>query len=264
MGITIKHILDTLTADIVLPGDTVDKLEYGTTDSIVKGIATAFVATQEVIEKAKNLGVNLIISHEGIFYSHWDKRKMLKYDPIYRKKCKTIEESKMAIFRFHDYIHTYKPDAITAGLLKDLKWQNYEVINKPEVSIIEVSPMLLEDVISYIKSCLNLQYLRYEGDLSMHCSRIGILVGYRGSGESAIPIFVKENLDLIIYGEGPEWETPEYVRDAIYQGVQKGVIVLGHAESEAGGMKYLAEWLQERFPSIPVNFISEKAIFKIL
>lgn len=44
------------------------------------------------------------------------------------------------------------------------------------------------------------------GDLSMECRRVGILVGYRGTGEMIIPLFHKESLDLVIYGEGPEWE----------------------------------------------------------
>ena len=35
-----------------------------------------------------------------------------------------------------------------------------------------------------------------------------------GGGALAIPYFEAEHLDLIITGEGPEGETPEYVRDA--------------------------------------------------
>ena len=38
--------------------------------------------------------------------------------------------------------------------------------------------------------------------------------------------------DLIICGEGPEWETPEYVREANRLGRSCGLIVLGHAVLE--------------------------------
>lgn len=56
----------------------------------------------------------------------------------------------------------------------------------------------------------------------------------------AIKVIQKENPEVIIYGEVPEWEMPEYIRDSIQQGKQKALIVLGHAESKAPGIKYLA------------------------
>jgi putative NIF3 family GTP cyclohydrolase 1 type 2 len=98
----------------------------------------------------------------------------------------------------------------------------------------------------------------------MPCKRAGILVGYRGSGDTVIPIVEKENLDIVIYGEGPEWETPEYMRDAVYQGKHKALVVLGHRESEADSMEYLAKELQEKFPGVPVKFIGETPVFKTI
>lgn len=264
MGLIIRDILDALTTPAASLECTVDKLEFGNHDSTVKGVATTFLATQEVIEKAKSLGVNLIISHEGIFYSHWDRREMLQADPVYQKKRQTIEESEMAIFRFHDHIHKYMPDGITAGLLQSLEWQDYIIENQQTASILVIPAMTVQEVILFVKKRLGIQYVRFIGDLEMPCRRVGLLVGYRGAGDLAIPLFEKENLDLVIYGEGPEWETPEYVRDAVQQGKQKSLIVLGHAESETPGMEYLAQRLQEKFPSIPVNFISDKSIFQIL
>ncbi|MCG5026939.1 Nif3-like dinuclear metal center hexameric protein, partial [Anoxybacillus flavithermus] len=111
---------------------------------------------------------------------------------------------------------------------------------------------------------LRLPFVRISGDLSAPCIRIGILVGYRGNGALSIPLFEQENLDAIIYGEGPEWETPEYIRDAVYQGRQKALIVLGHAESEEPGMRHLAEWLGSQFPYIPIYFIPETSIFQVI
>ncbi len=264
LSILIRNILDALTTSVMPVEHTVDKLEYGDPYSTVEGIAVTFLARQEVIEKAKALGANLIISHEGIFYSHWGKRELLRTDPVYQKKCQTIEESKMAIYRFHDYIHEYMPDGIMKGLLRSLEWQNCEVENQPTASIIVIPEVTLQDVIYHVKKCLGIQYIRFTGDTTMSCKRIGLLVGYRGGGDLAIPLFEKQNLDLVIYGEGPEWETPEYVRDAIHQGNQKALIVLGHAESEVPGMEYFTHWLQEKFPSIPVHFIPQEPIFRIL
>ncbi|MDP4088584.1 MAG: Nif3-like dinuclear metal center hexameric protein [Bacillota bacterium] len=263
MDIIIKDILDELNTPAVPMESTVDNLLFGDTSSKVTGVAVTFLATQEIIEKAKALGVNLIISHEGIFYSHWGKTDALQDDSVYKQKCKTIAESDMAIFRYHDYVHRFLPDGITAGLLQALGWKDYEVENLPAASIVELPSSTVQNVISHVKQRLGIAYARYIGDPSITCRRIGVLVGYRGGGELAVSLFGKKNLDMIIYGEGPEWETPQYVRDAVQQGNEKALLVIGHAESEMPGMEYLAQYLQKKFPAIPVHFIPEGPVFKI-
>lgn len=264
MCVCIQNIIDALTTPVIPIENTVDKLEFGNPDSVVAGIATTFLATQEVIEKAKTLGVNLIISHEGIFFSHKCNPKISEVNTVYQKKQKTIKESGISIFRYHDYIHRYVPDGITAGLLQALGWESYEVENKQIASILEIPEMTVQDVITHVKNELNIQHIRFIGDLSMPCRRIGVLVGYRGNGETTIPLLEKENLDMVIYGEGPEWETPEYIRDAVHQGNKKALIVLGHAESESQAMNYLAQRLQKKFPDVPVHFIPQPPVLKFL
>jgi putative NIF3 family GTP cyclohydrolase 1 type 2 len=264
MKLAVGDILDYLTAPAMLPEDTVDKLEYGEADATVTGIGVAFLATQEVIDEAVNLGVNLIITHEDIFYNHRGRRELLGSDPVYLQKRQTIIDNKLAIFRFHDYLHRFEPDGITKGLLHALGWLDYEVKNFPAASILEIPETSLMDAVSYLKKRLGLGFIRYLGDPALSCKRLGVLVGYRGSGELIIPLFEKESLDLVIYGEGPEWETPEYVRDAVRQGRKKALVVLGHAESEMPGMEYLARVLREKFPGIPIHFFPQKSLFQFL
>lgn len=263
MNITIRDILKVITDPAVLPENTVDRLEFGDTGFIVKGVTVVFMATHQAIEQAIAIGDNFIISHEGIFFSHWDKRQMLKDDPVYLEKCRLIESNGIAIYRYHDYVHRIMPDCITAGLLKSLKWEKYETKSSRTASILEIPTVELRDVIEHIKKELKVPYLRVIGDMSMPCKRIGILVGYRGGGETVIPLLSKENPDIIICGEGPEWETPEYVRDAVRQGRHKALIVLGHAESEMPGMEYVAKQLQAKIPELPVHFIPQEPIFQV-
>jgi putative NIF3 family GTP cyclohydrolase 1 type 2 len=151
-----------------------------------------------------------------------------------------------------------------AGLVQALGWQSYVEENQPAATILTIPAMTAKETAEYVKSRLGIHFVRTAGDLSATCTRVGLLAGYRGGGALSIPLFEKENLDLIISGEGPEWETPEYVRDAEYQGKNKALIVLGHAESEEPGMKYLAEWMRSIFPAIPVHFIPEKQVFQII
>lgn len=259
--IKIQDVMDYIMKPAVLPENTVDRLEFGRPEDEVKGIAVSFLANQAVIEEAARMGANLIISHEGIFYKHRDMGEEQNPDPVYRNKCRALNG--IAVFRVHDSNHRSNPDGVMRGLLRALGWTDYEMVCHPHYSILEIPVLTLAEVMNHIRSSLGVHYLRYSGDINMPCRRIGILVGYRGSGELVIPLIQNGNLDLVIYGEGPEWEAPEYIRDANLQGMKKGLVVLGHAESEAPGMIYLAEMLQERFPDVPVKFIPQSPVFQI-
>ena len=47
--------------------------------------------------------------------------------------------------------------------------------------------------------------------------------------------------------------------DAIRLGKHKALIVTGHAASEEAGMEYLAEWLRERIPGVPIIHIPNRS-----
>ncbi|WP_342566485.1 Nif3-like dinuclear metal center hexameric protein [Paenibacillus sp. FSL R7-0345] len=264
MTITFGTVIDWLTAGIPVPEQTVDRLETGAPETEVRGIVTAFTASQYVIEQAAVLGANLILSHEGIYYSHQDQRERLCRDPVYLQKSALLAGSETGIYRLHDYVHRYTPDGITEGLIAALGWQEYVAEHRPAVSILTLPPAALREIAEHVKRRLQLSNVRAAGDVSGTCSKIGILVGYRGGGQLAIPLYGEEGLDLIIAGEGPEWETPEYVRDAVQQGRSKALIMLGHAESEAPGMRLLAERLAAQFPAVPVHYIPERPVFEVI
>jgi putative NIF3 family GTP cyclohydrolase 1 type 2 len=265
MSIVIQDVIQALIKPVGHIEQSVDTLLYGDPQAQVTGIVTTFMPSQLVLEEAVALGANLIIAHEGPFYSHHNTmEKMIEDDPVYLKKKTFILNSGLAIFRLHDYVHRYQPDGIIEGLIHALAWESYVTEHRPVASLIEVPPMTVKEIAEYVKGKLGLSYVRVVGDMGAPCRRVGVLVGYRGGGQLAIPLFVEEKLDLIIYGEGPEWETPEYVRDATMQGSSKGLIVIGHAESEQSGMKLLAERVQQQFPDIPVRFVANEAVFRFV
>jgi len=187
MTIKISDIIEYLTSPAEPVDPTVDKLEYGDPDTAVKGIAVTFLAGQEIVDEAVKLGCNLIISHEGLFYSHWDRKEKYGGDPVCREKSKLLEESGIAVFHFHDNIHHYDPDMITNGLLRALGWQDYETRNEPAWSVLEIPGMTLQELLSYIKNKLDVPYVRYVGDTSSILKRAGVFVGYRAAGIPSSP-----------------------------------------------------------------------------
>lgn len=264
MRTTFGQIIEGLVSGLELPSGTVDKLESGDADEEVQGIVTAFSASQPVIEQAIALGANLIITHEGTYFSHHDQRSWMESDPVVQRKKSLILSSGTGIYRYHDGLHRSRPDGIMEGLLMELEWQPYVTEHREAASLLTVPAMKLGEAAAYLKQRLGISYVRIAGDLKMPCSRIGILVGYRGSADQAIPLWGGEQLDLIIAGEGPEWETPEYIKDAVHQGHKKALIMLGHAESEAPGMKLLALRLAAAYPDLPVHFVPQAPVFQVV
>lgn len=263
MSVTVKDVISELTKSIDTVENTVDKLKFGEPDSEVAAVAISFMPAYEVIEKAIELGANLLICHEGLSYSHWDDT-ITGENQVYEKKAKLIKHSNIAIYRTHDYIHRYQPDGIMQGMIHSLQWESFVQKNNATSTIVHIPEMTVKEIIYYIKNQLGIDFIRYVGDPAMICTRIALLVGYRGGGTTAIPPFEDDNVDLVIYGEGPEWETPEYVRDANAIGKGKALLILGHLESEEPGMVHLANELREKSWGIPVHFIPTKQCINIL
>ena len=66
---------------------------------------------------------------------------------------------------------------------------------------------------------------------------------------------------MLLVGETREWETVEYAADAVTQGRNKALIVIGHVPSEQGGMEECTRWLKEFVKEVPVEFVATKEPF---
>ena len=91
--------------------NTVDVFKAGDPQTPVKGIVTTMFATMDVLKKAVEMKCNLIITHEPVFYNHRDETTQFQNDPVFLEKKKFIDDNKLVVWRFHDYIHRIKPDA---------------------------------------------------------------------------------------------------------------------------------------------------------
>jgi len=64
-----------------------------------------------------------------------------------------------------------------------------------------------------------------------------------------------------VIGETREWETVEYVADAVSQHKRKGLVILGHIPSEQAGMQECATWLRTFISGVPIEFIPAREPF---
>jgi putative NIF3 family GTP cyclohydrolase 1 type 2 len=251
---TVKQIMDLFIKDV--PGgtlsNTVDTLKSGSQDIVVTGIVTTMFATIAVIRKAIDLGANFIIAHEPTFYNHTDDTSWLQNDEVYKYKADLLKQHNIAVWRNHDYIHRLVPDGVTMGVLAQLEWQKYADKNIP--NIITLPSSTLKDLVGHVKEKLNIEKVRYIGDLGQSCTRVLFMPGSAG-GQRQIQAIGKVKPDVVMCGEISEWETAEYVRDARAKGDNISLVVLGHIASEEPGSEFMLNWLKEKVPAIKATHV---------
>jgi len=231
---------------------TVDVIKEGDPQTQVKGIVTSMFATMEVLKAAVEKNCNLIIVHEPLYYNHMDETEQFKNDQVFLEKQRYIKDNKLVIWRFHDYIHSMKPDGIESGMLVKLGWKKYAVNGRLDQFILPETNLkgLLKDLKGKFPD-----YTFYViGDPEMKLSRVTLAAGAPGSMYH-IRLLEDENTDVVLAGESQQWETYEYIRDAVSQGRKKAVIFLGHIASEEAGMEYCAGWLKTFVKDVPVHFV---------
>jgi len=251
-GYTVGQIMDLFIKQV--PGgalsSTVDTLKSGDRDIKVTGIVTAMFATIDVIRKAIELGANFIIAHEPTFYNHADDTKWLENDGVYKYKANLLKEHNIAVWRNHDYIHRMVPDGVTDGVLDQLQWKKYA--DKKIPNILTIPSTSLKDLIGYIKEKLSVDKVRYIGDPALSCSRVLFMPGAPG-GQRQIQAIGQVKPDVLIAGELQEWETAEYVRDAVAKGDKIALVVVGHIASEDAGSEYMMNWVRKNVPGVKVT-----------
>jgi len=250
--LTVQQVIDMILKEI--PGapfkTTVDTIKAGDGGQQVNGIVTTMFTTVDVVRRTAALGANFIIAHEPTFYNHLDDTSWLESDPVFQFKRDLLKKNGIAVWRFHDYWHTHKPDGVLMGVIEKFGWKKYYDPGNPQMI---VHPgITLGDVVSTGKKGLGIRQVRMIGDPKQICKRIALLPGAAG-GTAQIKLLQREKPDVLIVGEVHEWETAEYVRDAQAMGTPMSLIVLGHSESEEPGMEWLVPWLQPKVGAIKVT-----------
>ena len=234
------------------PPHTVDTIKGGSPDEVVTGIATTFLDTYAVLQKAAADGHNLIITHEPTFYTHTDDKSIIGDDPVQAQKEAFIRDHHLVVWRFHDLWHMRNPDGILEGVVARLGWQKFQDPAEPHV--FKLPPTTIGALEIELKQKLGANSFRIVGDLKMPITKVALLPGASGEVKQ-VKFLERDDVEVLVAGEASEWETVEYVRDAVAQGRHKALILLGHEVSEEPGMEYCAKWLQGLFPNIPVEFI---------
>ena len=262
-----------------------DEYKAGNPKDECTGIVSALVPTVEVIRKTAELGCNLIITHEPIYYQTPDFPgwRGAFSNAVQEEKEALINQHRITVWRDHDHMHTHRPDSIFTGVIKYLGWEEYY---KPELtgSTRFIFPFVLpkitvEKLGCHLKEKMGLNGLRYIGNPSDEVERaaiVGHLVPgafgepegidkdgyYRDYSMTLMECMEHSGIQAIIPGEVVDWTILSYIRDAVALGMARACYNVGHFNMEELGMRYAAEWLAELTGhSIPVHYVPSNDMY---
>ena len=261
--ISSREIISRIQEHVGVPwqAETVDTFKAGNPDEPVTGVALTMMATMDVLERAVASGKNLVITHEPTFYNHLDKLDALpekENDPVLAAKLAFIAEHHLVVWRFHDHWHRRTPDGIEAGMVHALGWEKQQ---DPENQyLFSVPKTTLESLAADMKKKLDIHVLRVVGDPHLKIRKVALVPGASGLQKETLAL-ERNDVDVLVTGEPREWETVEYVADAVTQGKHKALIILSHIPSEQAGMEECTRWLKTFVSEVPVEFVPAKDPF---
>ncbi|MCB2013432.1 MAG: Nif3-like dinuclear metal center hexameric protein [Sphingobium sp.] len=229
----------------------------------VSGILVANEPSVDAIRLAIEMGRNCIISRQHPYYlygSGWskglEKRLEIAKDPVVQAKRKLIEDNRLVIIRLASLWDTARPKWFSSALARTLGWQPEPVDPDDDWSVVycDIPGTTLTELAQNASSTLQAHALRITGDPKLPVSRVGVIHGF------AFPTLVLSHalkdpdVDALVVGSTPEVDyCTTYVRDAIAQGRQIGMVQVGYEKSDYPGAVEVAEWLKPAFPGIPVD-----------
>jgi putative NIF3 family GTP cyclohydrolase 1 type 2 len=256
-ALTAREVIARIQQQVGVPWqpDTVDTFKAGNPDVRVTGIAVTMMATLDVLQRAAASGDNLIITHEPTFFDHLDVSDQLPEkdkDPVLAEKRAFIAQHNLVVWRFHDHWHARSPDGIEAGMVHALAWEKFQDAHNQYLFEIPETP--LEKLASDIKRKLGIHIVRVVGDPALRVTRVAMAPGAAGFTHHARALEMP-GVQTLVIGEAQEWETVEYVADAVTEGKQKSLIILSHIPSEQAGMEECTRWLKTFVTEVPIQFV---------
>lgn len=236
---------------------TTDVVKFGDPEQECTGIVTTVFASVDVIRKAAELGANLIICHEPLFFSDADDTEWLRGNSVYEEKAALLERLQIVVWRDHDRIHGGSPqrirdymDMVFYGIMQELGWEQYCIGFDKKPLLYEIPRTTVRELAQELTAKLGLTGARIVGDIDAEVTKVffcehitGAKWGGRQPDCEAIREIEEGNYEVMIPFEIIDWTLSEYVRDAAQLGKKKAIIEMGHFNVEEIAMKHMEKWL---------------------
>ena len=227
------------------PEVTCDTIKAGDAQREINKVGVTMFATVDVVRRAKEMGVDMLIVHEPTYYDHMDTD--IPKTAVTVAKKQLIEDSGIVIWRYHDNMHFRIADMITEGEMHYLGIKG-EIKRTPYSAsyVFECdTPITAGELGKIMRDELGIKHLRIAGEENKPSKRLGACFGTPGG---VFELLCDESIDIVMTGEACEWKLAEYARDACALGINKTLMVMGHVASERDGMRLLCEKMKKKYP----------------
>jgi putative NIF3 family GTP cyclohydrolase 1 type 2 len=270
-GISAAELQQFLVSQTQLRPKTVDRIIIGDPETKVKKIGTCWMPYWETCRKAVESGVNVLVTHEPTFYTHWDLdekkgdyfrarefTKNLYIDQVERKK-KWINENGLVIIRNHDTMDILKDVGIPFTLGNFLGFNNSEIIaSRTYYNVYKVNKQpasVFAATIARKLSEIGQPGVAFYGDPDRPVASVGV-----GTGCASDPMEfadLKPDVFIAIDDVVRTWTQTYFATDT-----GQPLIIINHGTSEEMGMRMLNQIIGNKFPDIETIHFNQGCSYK--
>lgn len=231
-------------------------LQAGSYDQEVRKVYIALDATGEVIQKAKESGADLILTHHPLLF---DGIKHVTDRDFVGKRILEIIRGGMALYAMHTNFDVAVMADAAADMLGLDQREILEVTGADEKGPYGIGRIgrlreaaTLAETARRVKEVYSIPSVRFYGDPAMPVEAAAILPG---SGKSEIDLALAGGADVMITGD--------INHHAGIDAVEKGIAVIdaGHYGVEKLFIPYMADYLKNHFPSLEICMEEQEESF---
>ncbi len=256
-----KELQEYLVTLTKLPEKTVDRIIIGNPETTIRKIGTCWMSTWETCKKAVDSGVNVLVTHEPTFYTHWDlddvpgflerssdytrQQYMLQID----KKKKWIIENQLVIIRNHDTIDALREKGIPFAFGEFLGFAKNDIIaSRTYYNVYRFNTMTAASFAGILAGKLKQlgqPGIAFYGDPERKVSSVGL-----GTGWICDPMDYADLKPDVFVAIDDVIRT--HIQTVYAEDTGHPLIVINHGVSEEMGIRSLNRIIKDRYPSFEV------------
>ena len=269
--LSVSELQKYLTSLTKLKPETVDRIIIGDPETKVKKIGTCWMPGWKTCKQAVESGVNVLVTHEPTFYTHWDLdekkgdyfrapefTKQLYLKQVDKKK-KWIQDNGLVITRNHDTLDALKDVGIPFALGNFLGFENSHIIaSRTYYNVYKVSKQpasVFAASIARKLSVIGQPGVAFYGDPDYPVVSVGV-----GTGCICDPMEfadLKPDIFIAIDDVVRTWTQTSYASDTGHP-----LIIINHGTSEEMGMRMLNQLIKQKFPGIESIHFNQGCTYK--
>jgi putative NIF3 family GTP cyclohydrolase 1 type 2 len=271
IGISAAELQKFLVSLTQLKPKTVDRFIIGNPETAIKKIGTCWMSDWKTCKKAVESGVNVLITHEPTFYTHWDLdekegdyfaspeyTKKLYLDQVGEKK-KWINDNGLVIMRNHDTLDALPEKGIPFAFGQFLGFSNSDIIaSRTYYNVYKLKKQTASSFARILAGKLKelgQPGVAFYGDQTREIASVGI-----GTGWICDPMDYADLKPDVFIAIDDVIRT--HIQTVYAEDTGHPLIVINHGVSEEMGMRSLNQIIKQKFPDTDVIHFNQGCTYK--